>query len=75
MRLIAVDIGNSSIKLAIDSPDMTDNWEAQLAVNARNPESETLRTTAKKRRLLLVRVECRSAKGIEANRVGQATQT
>lgn len=34
MRLIAVDIGNSSIKIAIDSPDMTDNWETQLAVNA-----------------------------------------
>ncbi|MGB1928184.1 MAG: type III pantothenate kinase [Mariniblastus sp.] len=33
MRLIAVDIGNSSIKIAVDSPDMTDNWQTQLTLN------------------------------------------
>jgi len=42
MRLIAVDIGNSSIKIAVDSCDMTDEWQTQLMLNAEAPLSQEL---------------------------------
>jgi type III pantothenate kinase len=42
MRLIAVDIGNSSIKIAVDSSDMTDSWQTTLTLNAEASLSQEL---------------------------------
>jgi pantothenate kinase type III len=34
MRLIAVDIGNSSIKIAVDSPSKINSWQTELTLNS-----------------------------------------
>ena len=44
MRLIAVDIGNSSIKIAVDNPDMTDHWQTQLTLNSEINLSQKLQS-------------------------------
>jgi type III pantothenate kinase len=42
MRLIAVDIGNSSIKIAVDSPSKINSWQTELILNSEATLSQEL---------------------------------